>query len=440
MAATDAIARAALLFALTAAATGCRVHRTFACEADEQCVGERELGRCEPAGYCSFADASCPGGRRYDELAGGGLAGTCVGTAAACIAGLAGGEAHACAVTGDGGLWCWGRNAERQLTGALPASQCTPARIASLDGQRVQQVAAGRAFTCVRIADDSVRCFGDNTAGQIGNGGTGTAGEPTAPVGLPPTADLDGGDAHACAAGRDGGVYCWGRGNEGQLGAGAFASAAAPVRVEVAPGTPLSGATRVATGGQHSCAVAAGALYCWGRGDEGQLGDDTNNNRARAVMVATGVVDVAAGSAHTCMYKADHTVWCWGAGGAGRLGRVTSEERAPVEVLGVPSDAPILGLAVGVAHGCALGEGRGPACWGDNAQGQIAEPAATMLAPTLIADVGAPTLIAALNAGTCTSDGATIWCRGTNTSCELGQGSSDAQPHPRPVMVAVPCD
>jgi alpha-tubulin suppressor-like RCC1 family protein len=438
MAATDAIARAALALALTAAALGCRVHRTFACERDEQCVGPGELGRCEPVGYCSFADASCPEGRRYDELAGGGHADTCVETSAACITGLAGGEAHACAVTGDGGLWCWGRNAEQQLTGALPAAQCTPARIPSL-GHGVRQVAAGRAFTCVRIADDAVRCFGDNTAGQIGNGGTGGVSEPTAPIGLPPVVDLDGGDAHACAVGRDGGVYCWGRGTDGQLGAGAFADALTPVRVELAPGTPLTGATRVATGGRHSCAVAAGTLYCWGRGNEGQIGDDTNNNRARAIAVGTGVVDVAAGTMHTCMYKADHTVWCWGSGGSGRLGRVTAEERAPVEVLGVPSDAPILGLALGDAHGCALGSGRGPACWGHNAQGQSGDFAVSILPPTVNVDVGAPTLIAALRASTCTSDGTTIWCRGANASCELGQGSSDALPHPRPVRVAVPC-
>lgn len=440
MAATDAASRAALALALTAGVLGCRVHRTFSCELDDQCGGGAGPGRCEPTGYCSFADDACPGGRRYDDHAGDDLAGTCVGASATCIAGLAGGDAHACAVTGAGALWCWGRNAQQQLTAALPPSQCTPARVSALDGAAVRQVAAGTSFTCVRLSDDTVRCFGSNSTGQIGNGGTGTAGAPTAPTGLPPVADLDGGLAHACAAGRDGHVYCWGRGIDGQLGAGAFASSPVPVRVEVAPGTPLTGATRVATGGQHSCAVAAGTLYCWGRGEEGQLGDDSNNNRARAVAIASGVVEVDAGSAHTCMAKADQTVWCWGAGDFGRLGSPTSEERAPIEVRGIPSDAPILALALGNIHSCALAAGRGPACWGENSRGQLADPASPTLAPTVIADVGAPSAIAALDNGTCTSDGTTILCRGANTSCELGQGASDAQPHPRPVTVAVPCD
>ncbi|HEU0034986.1 MAG TPA: hypothetical protein VFQ53_30380 [Kofleriaceae bacterium] len=56
-------------------ATGCSATGTFACDSDPACGAG---GRCEPAGFCSFEDATCGSGRRYDEYAGDGLSGVCV--------------------------------------------------------------------------------------------------------------------------------------------------------------------------------------------------------------------------------------------------------------------------------------------------------------------------------------------------------------------------
>jgi hypothetical protein len=68
---TPAPRAAIVLLALAA----CRITEPFPCALDEHCGPG---GRCEPAGYCSFPDPACADGRRYDELAGGGVAGQCV--------------------------------------------------------------------------------------------------------------------------------------------------------------------------------------------------------------------------------------------------------------------------------------------------------------------------------------------------------------------------
>lgn len=82
----------ALLLAVIVASGACRVVEVFPCERDEQCASATDPGRCEPTGFCSFTDTSCASDRRYDELAGDGLAGTCVadgGVVPMCPAGYA---------------------------------------------------------------------------------------------------------------------------------------------------------------------------------------------------------------------------------------------------------------------------------------------------------------------------------------------------------------
>ncbi len=124
-----------VILVLVLALAACRIHEPFPCALDEHCGPG---GRCEPAGFCSFADAACADGRRYDELAGGGHAGQCV-TSPACAASYAitlpGGSSRYRTVAapatwpdaqadcaGDGGgshLVVIGSDAERTGVGAL---------------------------------------------------------------------------------------------------------------------------------------------------------------------------------------------------------------------------------------------------------------------------------------------------------------------------------
>src|SRR5581483_3834219 len=119
----------------------------------------------------------------------------------------------------------------------------------------------------------SIVCFGGNDHGQLGDGTTTPRPLPTATLPLPsgePPAAVAAGAAHTCAVDSVGNAFCWGRGDDGQLGDGGTADSAAPVAVIVPAGAPL---TAIAAGAAHTCAVdSAGGVWCWGRGSDGQLG------------------------------------------------------------------------------------------------------------------------------------------------------------------------
>src|SRR5439155_576645 len=152
---------------------------------------------------------------------------------------------------------------------------------------------------------------------------------------------------HSCALLGDGTVWCWGRNSDGQLGVtlsgsqcpttpGFFCSST-PVRA-----TGITSAAAVIAGGYHTCALFGdGTAQCWGRNDDGQLGDGTFTRSSTPVRVGgiTGAVAVSAGILHTCALLANGTVKCWGAVGPsndfGQLGNgATTGSSTPVTVTG----------------------------------------------------------------------------------------------------------
>lgn len=124
------------------------------------------------------------------------------------------------------------------------------------------------------------------------------------------------GDRHGCAVVAGGTVRCWGANDLGQLGNGTTTSSLAPVVV-----SGLSGVSRVSAGLTHTCAVlAGGAVRCWGSNDSGQLGDGTTTNQTTPVTaVASGATSVSAGEFSTCAIVTGAAL-CWGGNGTGQLG------------------------------------------------------------------------------------------------------------------------
>ena len=179
------------------------------------------------------------------------------------------GDAHTCAVS-DGGVSCWGLNNFGQL-GRGPVSNTpylSPVPVPGLSN--VKAVIAGYAHTCALMADGGVDCWGDNANGQVGNGTFGPdVLAPTPVQSLPSAVAVAAGSSHTCALLTDGGVDCWGDGEYGQVGNGTTAP-------EVTTPTPaaLSGsAIGVVAGANHSCALfASGDVQCWGWDGFGQLG------------------------------------------------------------------------------------------------------------------------------------------------------------------------
>ncbi len=135
---------------------------------------------------------------------------------------VATGLEYSCAVLTDDTVSCWGRNHLAQLGRGSVTPAVTAAPGAVSIGAAVSKVAAGKAFACALTTAGAVWCWGENTAGQVGDA---TAGSPRlAPAqvsNLGGTAvDLVAGGAHACAVLSGGTVRCWGDNSAGQLGMG----------------------------------------------------------------------------------------------------------------------------------------------------------------------------------------------------------------------------
>ncbi len=281
------------------------------------------------------------------------------------------GNSHTCAVLTDGSARCWGYNVYGQLGDGTTTNRSSPAAV-DLGGAMATQVSAGRDHTCALLTDGSVRCWGYNGSGQLGDGTMTNRSSPvevalgTATV---TATQVSAGYDHTCAVLTDGSVRCWGYNFYGQLGDGTMTQSSSPVEVDLGGAT----ATRVSVGNSHTCAVlTGGSVRCWGYNFYGQLGDGTTTQSASPMEVDLGgamATRVSAGRDHTCALLTDGSVRCWGYNGAGQLGDgTTTQSASPVAVLGV-SDATE--LSAGADHTCVVSASRSALCWGRDGAGQL---------------------------------------------------------------------
>jgi alpha-tubulin suppressor-like RCC1 family protein len=314
------------------------------------------------------------------------------------------GAAHICGLDG-GAVWCAGENGYGQLGDGTFTGRTAAAKVPGIAD--AVQVLAGARHTCARLRDGTVRCWGDDTFGQMGQRGAppgepmdehGGRPEPTAPrrspvpvapVGLGEVKLLAGHEHWTCGLQTDGAVACWHDSGE--------------TPVSVTQRLPAS-AQALAIGVVHNCAVLAGGeVKCWGLNFYGRIGDGTRIDRPQATaVVGLGgpAVAVAAGRLHTCALLQAGTVACWGTGFAGRLGDGTEEERAtPVRVVGLP-DA--VAIAAGYEYSCALRRGGEVVCWGSNTDGVLGDGThGSRLVPVQVAGLAPAAAIAAGEHHTC---------------------------------------
>lgn len=300
---------------------------------------------------------------------------------------------------------------------------------------RVTAAAAGTEHTCA-LAGGGLKCWGANDQGQLGRTGGATGGIST-PVDveglLSGVTGVGAGVAHTCAV-VQGALSCWGANDQGQLGRGTTGSSS-DVPTPVA--TSLSGVTAIALGDQHSCALAGGAVWCWGANDRGQLAGLPATPTPTAVpALASGVTLLASGLDHVCAVQGGD-VLCWGSNSRGQLGTGASGGSSPTPTaLGLSN---VVALALGDEHSCALSQPAGTAptlrCWGDNRSGQLGLPGgSTVGTPTPVPiGNGRPTLVAAGTSHTCIAqpDSGGMLCFGDNSRGQLGVASGSG-PVPLP--------
>ena len=358
------------------------------------------------------------------------------------VASIAAGEAHTCAVTGGGGVKCWGFNFDGQLGNNSDADGVTPVDVFGL-ASGVSALAAGSGHTCALTTGGGVKCWGENFYGQLGidpgnlfrDDFIGWRRTPVNVVGLGSgVVAIAAGDKHSCALTSGGSTKCWGyqRGDNQEY--------KIDHHPEDVPG--LSGdIVAIAVGADHTCAVTTGGgARCRGDNSHGQLGDNTLSNRGGAVDVqglTNGVAGIAAGEGHTCALIAGGGVKCWGDNSSGQLGdNSTTQRLAPVNVVGLASG--VTRLVAGGSHTCALMASGSVKCWGNNSSGQLGDNSTTnRLTPVDSQGLGGG--VAAIAAGgghTCavTNDGG-VKCWGGNSKGQLGNGEGRWRTFPADVQV-----
>lgn len=205
--------------------------------------------------------------------------------AAAVTTQVAAGFEHSCALTSAGELYCWGSN----LCGAMAMPTMFPrqtsARRISFPGATVLDVEISSGTTCALLSDGTVRCWGANYRGQLGDGmrshgrtcdvGLDMSFAPVTVIGVSSAVRFEHvAGFHFCARTSSGDTYCWGRNTAShQLGVsdsvcGDPDGCATPVLNVLA-----SGASAVVGGSEHACILSGGAVSCWGSNDAGQLGN-----------------------------------------------------------------------------------------------------------------------------------------------------------------------
>jgi len=374
-------------------------------------------------------------------------------------AALAIGRNHTCAVLANGSAACWGSNADGALGTVSRSDSVTPVAVDGLDGTTPSRTAVSLAnaatHACAVKGDGSAVCWGDNYYGQLGDGTATDSFTPVAVSGLDGSSPestataISVGVNHSCALLGDGSVKCWGGNSFGQLGDGSGIDKLTPVTVSGLDGSgPASAATSLALGDHMACVVRqTGALVCWGANGYGQLGDGTTNGAGALTPVAVVGLDgttldrtvllVSPSGYHTCAVLGDGSAKCWGYNGEGSLGDDTTDDsRTPVSVVGFDGSTPakrVVSISSGDATSCAV-SGTGVAyCWGYNYNGQVGDGTnSDSLVPAQVVGLDAATpaqtalSITTSQSNSCAvlADGRAV-CWGDNGDGALGDGTTN---------------
>ena len=367
------------------------------------------------------------------------LAAVNLGTGRTAVA-LAAGDNFTCALLDNGDAKCWGSNTQGALgQGALYQAGNSvygdsPGEMAALPainvgaGRTVIEIAPGQEFTCARLDNNAVKCWGLNTSGQLGQGNTTNRGVVANDIaglpaisfgaGLTPIA-LTSAYYHACAtlvdASGNNHVKCWGDNRWGQLGQGNTTPLGdGPIEMgdtlpEINFGTGLTAQYVMANGG-HTCAKLSNlATKCWGLNTWGQVGLNAGNSNpllANRLVCTAGPRDcvgdlsgemgdsltpaIAAGNTarltvanrHNCVLQINGQTKCWGSNEEGQLGLGTNAgnnaiigdqagEMAALATTPLKSGAVVEELTSGGFHSCVWNTVDTINCWGDNRDGQL---------------------------------------------------------------------
>ena len=291
---------------------------------------------------------------------------------------IATGQHHSCALLDDGSVKCWGLNSYGQLGIGNTSTRGDGANemgddLLAVDlgtGRTAISIEAGATFTCAILDSGVLKCWGQNSNGQLGQGHSENIGHgpdlDSNGISCHPTLNTDlntrecnarlgdglaavdlgdgrtavsvsAGYSSTCAILDNGSVRCWGNNQNGRTGLGMASGYTGDAGGEMGDdlatvelGTGRT-ASSISVGYSHACALLDNlSIACWGHNGQGQIGIGTNNDVDTTAEMGAGLVttdlpttrssSVSSGWYYSCAIIQDGTVRCWGENSDGRLG------------------------------------------------------------------------------------------------------------------------
>lgn len=314
------------------------------------------------------------------------------------ITSVAAGGVHGIATRGTGEVRGWGYNGFGQLGDGTNLTREAPVS-ATVDAAGTTQfsdaveVCGGTLHSLVRRSNGTVHAMGANNFGQIGDG---TPADPFSSgrlrsvpvVGITTATAIACRGNHSLALLADGTVRAWGLNSAGQLGDGTTTNRDAPVAV-----AGLSNVIAIAAGQDHSLALRNdGSVWAWGSNINGKLGDGTEVNRLvpTATLLTAQITAIAAGSQNSLARRSDGIALSWGINETGQLGSgsLTPGYRPqPAAVSGL-TDVVAIALGTGIGHALAVRRDGTVWAWGDNMRGQLGNGSSAPFSATPVQVIG----------------------------------------------------
>lgn len=296
------------------------------------------------------------------------------------------GNDHTCAIAWNDRAYCWGGNGYGQLGNNTKTNSLIPVAVDTssvLAGKTIKSIAAGNLHTCAIASDNNAYCWGSNSYGELGNGGTTQS---SVPVAVDRAGAFSGKTIlsiatsyyFSCAVASDNKAYCWGYGLNGQMGNSISSSSLTPTQV-------LTGSltiTSISLGGTFGCARSSlGGVMCWGTNNRGQLGNNTTTGSATPVSVNNGelygntIKSISAGWEFVCAIGSDDKAYCWGDNQYGQNGSNSPGTGLFMTPKAVNTNSGLLSktikyITAGYWHACVVASDDNAFCWGDHTYGE----------------------------------------------------------------------
>lgn len=335
---------------------------------------------------------------------------------------LAMGMEHVCARFANGTVRCWGSNRYGQLGNGSTIDQPNPVEVTGLE--EVVEIASGGNHMCARTRSGDVYCWGFNQSAQVGMGETSeSVTTPRRVSGLSGAAELALGWVHSCARLTDGRVQCWGDNAQHQVGGGSELDVV--VTPTVVP--ELSGVKRLSSQTYDTCALLdTGRVRCWGMNIFAHLGDSSAPVEMPGLE---GVVQVSTGGDYLCFRLGSGVVMCWGIGAQ----RLMSTYEDANSIMPLMSD--VLDFQAGTSHACARMYDGALCCWGDNFWGQVGDGTTeARRAPIEIQLPQQVEEVVTCNHSCARTQNGEVYCWGNNERGQVGDGTQQSRVEPVQVV------